>query len=82
MIEEGRHRNAERNYRLCQTCNINLIEDECHFLLVCSAYRDIRVKTLPKYICNWSSKQKIVILLSETQAATLKKIGKFLYLAN
>ena len=72
----------ERNYRLCQICNINVIEDEYHFLLVCPAYRDIRVNTLPKYFCSWPSKQKIVKLLSETQAATLKKIGNFLYLAN
>ena len=82
MIEEGRHRNVERNYRLFQICNINVIEDEYHFLLVCPAYRDIRVNTLPKYFCSWPSKQKFVKLLTETQAATLKKIGKFLYLAN
>ena len=82
MIEEGRHRNVEKYYRLCQICNINVIEDEYHFLLVCPAYRDIRVNTLPKYFCSWPSKQKFVKLLTETQAATLKKIGKFLYLAN
>ena len=82
MIEEGRHRNVERNYRFCQICNINVIEDEYHFLLVCPAYRDIRINTLPKYFCSWPSKQKFVKLVSETQAATLKKIGKFSYLAN
>ena len=35
-----------------------------------------------KYFCSWPSKQKFVKLLTETQAATLKKIRKFMYLAN
>ena len=39
MIEEGWYRNIERMQRLCQYCNMNIIEDEFHFLLVCPAYR-------------------------------------------
>jgi hypothetical protein len=34
-IEEGRHRNIERNQRLCTKCNMKQIETEYHFLLVC-----------------------------------------------
>lgn len=73
MIEEGRYRNMESNLRLCQLCKTNTIEDEFHFLMVCPAYRDIRVNTLPKYLCSWPTKQKFVKLLSETQSVSLKK---------
>ena len=48
-FEEGRYRNIERNNRLCQCCQMNVIEDEFHFLLVYPAYRHIRISVLPKY---------------------------------
>ena len=40
MIEEGRCRNVERNPHLCQFCNLNVVEDEFHFLLICPANGD------------------------------------------
>ena len=82
MIEEGRYRNIERNNRLCQYCQMNVIEDEFHFLLVCPAYRHIRISVLPKYFCRWPTKQKFSKLLSVSQTSTLKKLAKFIYLAN
>lgn len=39
-IEEARFRNIERSNRKCIYCQMNIIEDEYHFLLVCSYYRD------------------------------------------
>ena len=82
MIEEGRFRNIARNLLVCQVCNSNIIKDEYHFLLVCPAYRDLRINTLPKYFYTWPTKQKFINLLKGSQEASLKKIGKFLYLAN
>ena len=49
MIEERRYRNTERNMRLCQFCNMNLTENEFHFLLVCPAFRTLRAACLPAY---------------------------------
>lgn len=82
LIEEGRYRNIERNNRICQCCNMNFIEDEFHFLLICPAFRDLRISILPKYYCRWPSKQKFVKLLSASQTGILKKVGKYIYLAN
>ena len=82
MIEEGRYRNIGRMNRLCQYCNVNIIVDELHFLLACPANRDIRTSILPKYYCNWPTKQKFVKLLSSSQTGILKKLGKLIYLAN
>ena len=82
MIEEGRYRNIERNNRLCQYCQMNVIEDEFHFLLVFPAYRHIRISVLPKYFCRWPTKQKFSKLLTVSQTSTLKKLEKFIYFAN
>ena len=73
-IEEGRYRNIERNQRICTRCNINVIENEYHFLLVCPLYRDIRDhEILPHYYCVWPSQQKFEKLLNSTQTSILKK---------
>jgi hypothetical protein len=40
-IEKGRYSNVPRSNRFCNACNANLIEDEEHFLLHCTAYTEI-----------------------------------------
>ena len=50
-IERERYVNLDRNDRLCRSCNDNDIEHECHFLLVCQLYRDLRRKYLKAYYC-------------------------------
>lgn len=37
-VEQGRYRNIPLDRRFCKVCNSNLIEDENHFLLLCSGY--------------------------------------------
>jgi hypothetical protein len=49
IIETGRYENIEWNKRLCKICqksDICVIEDECHFILKCPVYADIRKKYL------------------------------------
>ena len=45
-IERGRHDNTGRNDRICKHSNLNMIENEYHFLLVCPIYRDLRKKNI------------------------------------
>ena len=47
-IEAGRHVKPKIpvDQRLCKMCNLNVVEDECHHLLVCSRFLDQRVKFL------------------------------------
>ena len=46
-VETGRHRNIEREHRLCKVCTLGQIEDENHFLNICPAYDEIRKKVIP-----------------------------------
>ena len=82
MIEEGRFRGIERNQRICPFCSMNMIEDEYHFLLVCPTYRELRKTHLPNFYCRWPSKNKFIKLLNEEQGSVVKKLAKFVYLAN
>ena len=40
MIEKGRHLNLDINERICPFCPF--IEDECHFILKCHVYNELR----------------------------------------
>ena len=42
VVERGQYQNVDRNRRICKNCNMNMVEDEYHFLLDCPAYRDLR----------------------------------------
>lgn len=80
-IEEGRFRNIPRENRKCIFCNMNVVEDEYHFVLVCQHYREIRNKCLPKYYCHWPTLQKFRMLLSTQQSNVLNKLAKYIFLA-
>jgi len=39
---EGRHNRIPLEQRICQYCNLNKIEDECHFIVYCTLYNNKR----------------------------------------
>ena len=41
-IETGRFYNLDRHERVCSMCNLNVVEDEYHFILQCEKYIDAR----------------------------------------
>ena len=45
-IEKGRHKNINRDHRICKVCNLKCVEDEWHFLFRCPCYDRIRLDTL------------------------------------
>jgi hypothetical protein len=62
-IELGRYNNTPRESRLCLCCNMNVVENEYHFVLVCPAYRSVRTHFLPTYYCSWPNIYKLEHLL-------------------
>ena len=57
-IEKGRHNHVSRSERLCMNCNLRVIEDEYHVILICPKYFDIGILfTLPKYYTQPSLEQ-------------------------
>lgn len=80
-VEEGRYRNIEREQRLCVYCNMSVVEDEYHFLLICPLYRELRVKYLPRYYYTWPNLNKFKSLLNTNKSILLKNMANFLYMA-
>ncbi len=72
-IERGRHRQTwtEREQRICRHCDLQQIEDEKHFLLVCPKYHNVRETFLPRFealipsFTELSDTEKMPFLLGE-----------------
>jgi hypothetical protein len=45
----GRFYNLDRHERVCSMCNLNVVEDEYHFILQCEKYIDVRRRYFKKY---------------------------------
>jgi hypothetical protein len=71
----------QHNYRICNMCNNNDIEDEYHFILECSKFVEIRRKYIKPYYCINPSAFKITQLLSLQNIKELNNLGKYLYVA-
>lgn len=80
-IERGRYANIEVENRKCLNCNLNAIETEYHFLLVCPKYRELRRTLFKPYYCHWPTLQKFETLMICKSKKTLNNLAKFIYLA-
>ena len=72
LVKRGRYQNVERNRRICKNCNMNMVEDEYHFLLACPAYRDLRKIYFKKYYYTWPSLYKFKTLMSSKSITLLR----------
>ena len=80
-IEQGRYTNTPRDMRFCLSCNMNVVESEYHFILVCPAYRSVRTHFLPNYYCSWPNKYKLEQLLRGTNKLLTIKLCNYLKVA-
>ena len=78
-IEQGRYTQENRRNRICSHCNLNDIEDEFHFILVCPYFNTLRKQFIKKYYYNNPSVFKLIQLLSVNNLKELCNLGKYLY---
>ena len=76
-IQTGRYaRNfISREERYCVCCNSGDIEDEFHFIFVCSAFEDIRKKYIARYYRENPSMFKLMQMLKESSNKTLQNLA-------
>ena len=67
-IEVGRYRNIDLSERICKLCDLNMVEDEIHFLCVCPLYTEERGHLFSK------------VFLSNSSFSNLDSFDKFVYL--
>ena len=72
-IVTGRSRNIDRSNRKCKLCDLDEIEDECHFLLICPYYKTLRGQFVSKYFYTRPSMFKLISLLNSKKLQTLNK---------
>ena len=78
-IEKGRWHKIPRNNRICKMCNLNCIENEYHFTLVCPFYSNIRYNLLPQLYCINPCYFKFYHILSTTNIQLLENFAKYIY---
>lgn len=81
-VETGRYNGTPREERKCTKCNMNSIENEYHFLLVCPHYIDIRRKYFAPYYCRWPSMRKFISLMQSKYTRTVNNLSKYIFYAN
>ena len=62
-------------------CNIGIVEDEYHFLMVCPYNIQIRTNCLPAKYCRWPSLYKFKTLLKTENESLFKQIVKYICMA-
>ena len=77
-IETGRYVNIPKEQRICIYCNMNVIENEYHFLLICPTYSILRKFYIPNYYIQWPNVRKFCNLVNTNSLSTLKKISLYL----
>ena len=75
LIETGRHNNIDRNDRKCTICNNNDIEDEYHFVLICTLYDSLRKQYISNYFTRNPSMFKFLELLNSERKSVLTKLA-------
>ena len=83
-IETGRYIGLERDKRICEKCNLNVVENEIHFLIDCPFYKEKRTKLInvaKKHNINFDnldSSQKYFWILTCENIEILLQLGNYL----
>ena len=84
MVERGRYKKLDVNQRLCQNCNLDLIEDETHFLFQCPAHASDRsnlISVSSEKCLNFTTLQdneRMIWLLNNENVQVLNNLCNFL----
>ena len=83
-IETGRYKGTPLNERLCKFCNLNKLDDEYHFCLICPTFLTKRnclfgkLSSINPYFPSLNNNQKLSTLLCPTNPKSTKLINKFI----
>ena len=84
-IETGRYQGIPPHQRLCEQCDSGEVEDEIHFLLCCSKFREERqqlFKTISQSCSNFlqlNPREKFYWLMTCEDVSVLKELCHFIY---
>ena len=70
---------VQRKCLIPLNCNLNDLEDEYHFVLICPMYNDLRTTYIKKYYFRRPSLYTCVELFKSTNKPTVKNLSKYVY---
>ena len=83
-IETDRYIGTSKNERFCKFCkteeNLDIVEDEIHFLLVCPQFTNLRNNYLSKYMTtNPNLSDNFVKIMQSKNSNCIKDLSKYIY---
>ena len=81
LIEEGRHRRIDPIDRRCKFCEMNCVENEIHFLLVCPLYHKLQLKyiLIPEHFGFYQSYNNLIKIMSSESEKVIRNIAFFVH---
>ena len=77
-IETGRYNSKPRSERIYRLCQMNVVEDEFHFLLTCETYTNLRRNYFKPYYCRWPTLNKFDRLMTNTSTTKILNLSKYI----
>lgn len=78
-IETDRKNEIDRNERLCDLCDLGVVENEYHFLLVCPFFKTLRNTYIPQFYTSSPSHEKFISLMKSHSKDTLQRLAAYLF---
>jgi hypothetical protein len=79
LFEQNRHPRSERK---CELCNLQEIEDEFHFIIICNCYTALRREFIKPYLYRRPSMFKFLQLLKSKNKSELIGLAKYIIFAS
>ena len=81
FIESGRFKAVEKENRICRLCDLNVLEDEYHFVLICPIYNSLRKVYIKRYYYQHPNQYTFAALVNSRNHTTLRNLAMFVYYA-
>ena len=65
--------------RLCETCDMNVIGDEYHYILVCPTFHEQRINYLSEFYIRNPNPEKLALLFQNNSISVLSKLAKLCF---
>jgi hypothetical protein len=81
-VQMGRYNNVPRNERICEKCDMGVLGDEYHYLLICPQFAEQRKRYIPTKYFSIATKIKFGHLLSTKSRNILLRLTNFIRAIN
>ena len=78
-IEKGRYNNTPIADRLCKMCNLGQVENELHFIIICSMFNDPRRRYIAIDSITTPTLDNFYAVMSNRTEQVVKHLASYIY---